>query len=56
LPYVKKNYRNHFISEVTNYESFNKILDIYYSNVKNIDLEFSFVGSGIAKIIKKKIN
>ena len=56
LPYVKGNYRDHFISEVTNYESFNKILDIYYSNTKNVDLEFSFIGSGIAKIIKKKNN
>ena len=33
-------------------ETFEKILDIYNANSENFDLEFSFVGTGIAKIHK----
>ena len=38
--------------EINNQETFEKILDIYNSNNENFDLEFSFVGTGIAKIHK----
>ena len=33
-------------------ETFEKVLDIYNANSENFDLEFSFVGTGIAKIHK----
>lgn len=54
IPYTKKNYRDNFNSEINNYETFFKILDIFNNNQENIELSFSFIGSGIAKI--KKIN
>ena len=52
--YSKNNTRDNFNSEINNYETFFKILDIYNSNIDNFDLSFDFIGSGIAKI--KKIN
>tara|TARA_B100000902_G_C27294325_1_gene909031 strand:+ start:1551 stop:2174 length:624 start_codon:yes stop_codon:yes gene_type:complete len=55
LPYSKKNYRDNFNSEVNNYETFFKILDIYNNNQNNFDLNFDFKGSGIS-IIKKLNN
>jgi hypothetical protein len=54
LPYLKNNLRNNFFNEINNQETFKKILDIYNSNYNNFDLIFSFVSSGMAKIIKKK--
>ena len=33
-----------------------KILNIYNNNFKNFDLDFTFVGSGLAKISKKNNN
>ena len=56
LPYVKKNYRDDFGSEIAHYNTFFKILNIYNSNFKNFDLDFTFVGSGLAKISKKNNN
>ena len=52
IPYVKNNYRNHFNSEINNKETFNMINEIIISNQKNINVFFSFVGSGMAKIKK----
>ena len=52
IPYVSKNPKNHFYKEINNMETFEKILDIYNANSENFDLEFSFVGTGIAKIHK----
>ena len=54
LPYVKKSYRDNFGCEIANIETFERILEIFYSNFLNFDLEFTFVGSGLAKI--KKLN
>jgi predicted O-methyltransferase YrrM len=54
LPYLKNNLRNNFFNEINNQETFKKILDIYNSNYNNFDLIFSFISSGMAKIIKKK--
>ena len=56
IPYVKNNYRDNFGNEMANLETFNRILEIYYQNENNFDLEFSFVGSGLAKITKKNSN
>lgn len=54
VPYSKNNSRDNFNSEINNYETFFKILDIFNNNQENVELSFSFIGSGIAKI--KKIN
>ena len=53
LPYVKNNYRDNFGCEMANLETYKRIMEIYYKNTENFDLEFSFVGSGLAKIKKK---
>ena len=50
--YSKNNTRDNFHSEINNYETFFRILDIYNSNIENFDLSFDFIGSGIAKIKK----
>ena len=52
IPYVKNNYRNHFNSEINNRETFDMINEIIISNQKRINVFFSFVGSGMAKIKK----
>lgn len=54
LPYLKNKDRNNFHNEINNQETFEKILEIYNSNYENFDLNFSFISSGLAKIIKKK--
>ena len=53
LPYVKNGMRNNFYCEINNQETFNILLEIYFSNYDKIDLNFSSVSSGLA-IIKKK--
>ncbi len=52
LPYAKNNRKDHFYMEVNNHETFDRIIDIFNSNSGLFDLEFSFVGTGIAKIHK----
>tara|TARA_B100001250_G_scaffold175533_1_gene150951 strand:- start:106 stop:765 length:660 start_codon:yes stop_codon:yes gene_type:complete len=53
LPYLKDKKRNNFNCEINNQEIFNKILEIKSENENLVDLYFSFIGSGSAKIIKK---
>lgn len=53
LPYLKNSYRANSFNETTNKETFNKLLEIYFNNTDNINLEFSFGNSGTAKITKK---
>ena len=53
LPYLKNKKRNNFNCEINNQEIFNKILEIKSENENLVDLYFSFIGSGSAKIIKK---
>ena len=53
LPYIKNKKNNNFHCEINNQETFERLLEIKSSNDKNIDLFFSFVGSGSAKIIKR---
>ena len=58
LPYVKNSERDNDFSERINRMTFNKILEMYHSNRKNVRLEFSFLDSGIAvikKLSKKKL-
>tara|TARA_Y100000816_G_C26075846_1_gene566316 strand:- start:194 stop:844 length:651 start_codon:yes stop_codon:yes gene_type:complete len=52
LPYLKLREKNNFSQEINNQETFERILEIFNENHENIDLEFSFVGTGIAKIRK----
>jgi predicted O-methyltransferase YrrM len=56
LPYVKESDKEHFYMERNHEESFNRILEIFYSNRDNFDLEFSFIGTGAAKITKLSNN
>ena len=59
LPYLKKNRKDNFFKEINNHETFDRIVEISNSNNDLFDLEFSFVGTGIAKIYKlsdKKLN
>tara|TARA_Y100000816_G_C26079574_1_gene568809 strand:- start:759 stop:1397 length:639 start_codon:yes stop_codon:yes gene_type:complete len=54
LPYVvDKKKENSYVAR-TNYNIFNKILEIFNSNVEHFSLEFFFIGSGYAIITKKK--
>ena len=53
LPYIKKSYRENSFNEVINRNTFNKLLEIYFSNRKNMNIEFNFQASGTAKIQKK---
>jgi len=53
LPYLQNKDRNNFYCEINNKETFEKILEIYNTNEKLFDLNFTFVSSGLA-IIKKK--
>ena len=54
LPYVKNGLRSNFYCEINNQETFNAVLEIYFSNHKNFDLNFNFQSSGIATIRKIK--
>ena len=56
LPYLKTAVRNNFYCEINNKETFERLLNIYKENKENFDIEFSFVSSGICKILKKKMN
>ena len=56
IPYVKNNYRNHFNSEINNRETFKMVTELILSNQENLNVYFSFVGSGMAKIIKLNEN
>jgi len=53
LPYIKNGWRNNEWIENNNKETFNKLIEIYNSNQKNIEIIFQFEDSGLA-IIKKK--
>ena len=53
IPYLKKNDFNNFFCEINNKETFDRILEIFNGNEKNMEVKFSFEGSGSC-IIKKK--
>ena len=55
LPYLKNSSRDNFYCEINNHETFKMILEVYKENIENIDLNFSYISSGLA-IIKKKNN
>ena len=51
---MSDNYRNNFGCEISNQETFERLLEISRANQENFDLDFTFVSSGLAKI--KKLN
>ena len=53
IPYVKNNFRDNFNCEINNQETFFRLLQILNNNTDLIDLYFSFVSSGMAKVLKK---
>ncbi len=50
--YSKNNDRDNFNSEINNYETFLKILDILNANMNQIEVSFDFISSGFCKIKK----
>ena len=56
LPYVKTAEKNRFYAEVNNSETFQTLLEIYFFNINNFRLEFSFEGTGMCKIVKLNKN
>lgn len=59
LPYLKTSEKNRFYNEINNYETFEKLLEIYHSNRDIIEMDFTFQGTGMCKIKKlnhKKLN
>ena len=54
IPYLKMNYRDNFYSEINNKEIFDYLLSLKNNINNNISLDFSFEGSGVARIEKKK--
>ena len=54
LPYLKYNQRDNFYCEINNKETFEKLIEIYNNNEENFDIFFTFISSGMCKILKKK--
>lgn len=54
LPYLKSKDRNSFYCEINNKETFQRLLDIYNNNLENFDIYFTFLSSGMCRIVKKK--
>ena len=56
LPYLKKREKNNFSLEINNYETFQKLLEIFNSNHENLYFESSFIGTGAVKLTKLNDN
>ncbi len=56
IPYLEKSEKNMFYAERNNYETFQTLLQIYLGNRNNFEIEFTFEGTGMCKIIKKSKN
>ena len=52
IPYLRKSEKDRFYGEINNHETFEKILEIYYSNRDNLVIDFTFHGTGMCKIKK----
>ena len=52
IPYVENSFKESEYSEVINRKTFDKILNIYFANLTNIQVEFNFNGTGNANILK----
>ena len=53
LPYLKTGFRNNFYCEINNKETFERLMEIYNNNLNNFDIFFTFISSGMCRIIKK---
>ena len=56
LPYLKNGDRDNFYCEINNKETFERLIKIYHSNNDKFDIFFTFISSGMCKIVKKKDN
>tara|TARA_B100000989_G_scaffold261343_1_gene212333 strand:- start:77 stop:694 length:618 start_codon:yes stop_codon:yes gene_type:complete len=54
LPYLKNSKRDNFYCEINNKETFEKLLEIYNFNQEKFDIFFTFISSGMCKIVKKQ--
>ena len=54
LPYLKNLSRDNFYCEINNKETFEKLLKIYNCNQEKFDIFFTFISSGMCKIVKKQ--
>ena len=54
LPYLKNSKRDNFYCEINNKETFERLLEIYNSNQDKFDIFFTFISSGMCKIVKKQ--
>ena len=54
LPYLKNSERDNFYCEINNKETFEKLLQIYNFNQDKFDIFFTFISSGMCKIVKKQ--
>lgn len=52
LPYLKDREKNNFSLEINNYETFQRLLQIFNSNHENLYFESSFIGTGVVKLTK----
>lgn len=52
LPYLKIREKNNFSLEINNYETFQRLLEIFNSNHENLYFESSFIGTGAVKLTK----
>lgn len=52
LPYLKNREKNNFSLEINNYETFQRLLQIFNSNHENLYFESSFIGTGTVKLTK----
>ena len=53
LPYLKYRVRNNFYCERNNKETFERLIEIYNNNINNFDIFFTFISSGMCRIVKK---
>ena len=56
IPYAKGSEKDRFYGEINNQETFETLLEIYYANRDNFEIEFTFQGTGMCKILKKNNN
>lgn len=54
IPYLKNSDKDKFYCEINNYETFQRLLEIYNNNRENLSIEFSFDGTGMCRL--KKLN
>ena len=52
LPYLKGREKNNFSLELNNYETFQRLIQIFNSNHENLYFESSFIGTGAVKLTK----